>query len=104
MAVIDEAKEGMPSGLADWTDEYIGNLITEGVSVNRILARAWFAKASSVSEMVDISESGSSRNMSGIYRNAMDMARFWSDKADKEDDNGAEGNKSRSRTHRAVRV
>jgi len=104
MAVIDDIKEKMPSGLDSWTDEYILDLIGQNLTPNRILNRAWLAKASAASEMVDISESGSSRNMSTIYRNALEMAQYYGTLADKEDDTGSSGNKSRSRTHKAVRV
>ena len=104
MAVLDDVKENLPAGLDDWTDEYISGLIASGITKNRILNRAWLAKASSASEMVDISESGSSRNISSIYKNAMDMAEYWGRLADKEEDNGSAGGKARSRTHRAVRV
>lgn len=104
MATLSEVKESLPIGLSDWDDDKIEGMISEGLSIARILNRAWLAKASQTSEMVDISESGSSRSMSSIHQNALRMAEYWGSIADKEDDNGASGNKSRSRTHKARRV
>lgn len=104
MATLEEVKESLPAGLDEWDDAYITALINDGVSKNRILNRAWLAKAAKTSEMVDIAESGSSRSISTIYKNAKEMADYWGALADKEENTGAEGNKSRSRSHRAVRV
>lgn len=104
MATLDEVKEKMPSGLDDWDDEYIKGLIESGQSAARILNRAWLAKASKTAEIVDVSESGSSRSMSSIYRNAMEMAEYWGIKAEKDEEKTASGGFSRSRTHKAVRV
>lgn len=104
MALLDDVKELMPGDMPTWTDERINQLITEGLSKAKILAQAWNAKAALTAELVDISESGSTRAMSTIYKNAMEMAKYWSDLAVKEDDNSSAGGKARSRTHRAVRV
>ena len=104
MATLAEVQEKLPGGLDEWDSDKINGLLAEGLSSARILNRAWLAKAAATSEMVDVSESGSSRSMSGIHQNALRMAEYWGTIADKEDDQGATGNKSRSRTHRARRV
>ena len=104
MATLEEVKEKLPSGLDEWDDGYINRLVAEGLSSARILNRAWLAKAAATAEMVDIAESGSSRSMSTLYKNAMEMAEYWARIADKDEDRGDTGGLSRSRTHRAVRV
>ena len=104
MAILDEVKEKMPSGLDDWDDDYINKLALDGASAARILNRAWLAKAAKTAEMVDVAESGSSRSMSTIHKNAVDMAEYWGAIADREEHKDESGGVSRSRTHRAVRV
>ncbi|QXO13673.1 hypothetical protein SEA_DUMPTRUCK_17 [Gordonia phage DumpTruck] len=103
MALLDEVKANLPGDLPAWTDEAINALITEGQSKAKILASAWQEKATKLYALVDVAESGSSRNMSGVYKNAMELAKYWKDIADKEDDRAATG-RPRTRVHRAVRV
>ena len=104
MSLLDDVKELMPPGLEGWSDSRIQILIDEGNSKAKILSQAWNIQATKTSTLVDVSESGSTRSISTIHKNAVEMAKYWADQAAKEDDNSADGNKSRSRTHKAVRV
>lgn len=104
MALLDDVKELLPGDLPAWTDEKITTLINEGLSKAKILAQAWGSKAALTAELVDVSESGSTRSISTIYKNAMEMAKYWAELAAKEEDHSSAGGKSRSRSHKAVRV
>ncbi|WPH57966.1 hypothetical protein SEA_LUCKYLEO_17 [Gordonia phage LuckyLeo] len=103
MALIDEVKGNLPGDLPNWTDQYIEDLIAAGKTKARMLASAWEEKATKLYALVDVAESGSSRNMSGIYKNALELARYWKEIADKEEDRATVG-RPRSRVHKAVRV
>lgn len=60
-----------------WTDERIGELIEanrdseDAVNLKLVASDIWGIKASSFSKMVDITESGSSRKMGDLLKNAL---------------------------------
>ncbi len=80
-----------------YTDEYLSDLIDEAGSVNRAGARIWRSVATKYVTMVDITEGSSSRRLSTMYRQALDMANEL-DNAD--DDSG--GRKRRPATTRPI--
>lgn len=49
--------------------------------INTAAATVWEGKAASFANLVDVSESGSSRKMSGLYSNAVAMASYFRGKA-----------------------
>lgn len=88
-----------------WTDERIQSLGPAAVRADgtydlRAYASAvWEAKAAEAVEMVDVSESGSSRSMGQIHGHALKMAERYRAPADESDD-AARG---RTRTRKIVR-
>lgn len=61
-----------------YTDEALNALIDEqGGDINLVAAGIWEEKASQFTEMVDISEAGSSRKNSQLMKNATGMAAYY---------------------------
>lgn len=55
-------------------DTALSLVIDEEGSVNAAAARLWRGYAASLSGLVDVSESGSTRKMGSLYKNAMEVA------------------------------
>jgi hypothetical protein len=62
-----------------YTDEALEVLISTGESLNKIAGRIWRNKAASFAHLVTISEGGSTRAMSDLYKNALAMAKSYED-------------------------
>jgi hypothetical protein len=61
--------------------EYIDeNTTVDGIDYNGTAASIWEEKAGYYSALVDVSESGSSRKMSDLYKNALAMAKLYRQK------------------------
>ena len=45
--------------------------------LNAVAAQVWMLKASSAASLVDVSESGSSRKLSTLYTQALEMQKFY---------------------------
>ncbi len=59
-----------PDNVAPWTDETLGILIDGAQGdLNAAAYNVWAGKAAQVAHLVDISEGGSSRKMSDMYKN-----------------------------------
>lgn len=72
-----------PENTAPWDDQTLGDLIDENQNdLNVTAAAIWQEKASTYSEMVDISEAGSSRKNSQLMGNALKMAGYYSERAE----------------------
>lgn len=52
--------------------------------VNRVVSDLWSEKAAGYAGLVNVSESGSSRNMSDLHKNALEMAKHYGALADAE--------------------
>jgi hypothetical protein len=61
-----------------WTDDYLNGLIDGGLTLNKAAGSVWTIKAGRFSALVDVTESGSSRKMSDLHKNALAMARYYS--------------------------
>lgn len=57
-----------------WPDTELSALIDGSTSINKAIATVWRSIAAANSTLVDVSESGSSRSMSQISKNALSMA------------------------------
>lgn len=81
MATTEEIKEvrDLTDGAELFTDEQLGALIDSGLSVNAVAYRVWQSAAASYSKLVNVSESGSSRSMGDLYKNALAMAKSFKD-------------------------
>jgi hypothetical protein len=67
---VDESTETL------FSDDSISALV-DALGVNGASAAIWRQKAARFSAMVDVSEAGASRKMSGLYANALAMAREY---------------------------
>lgn len=66
-------------------------------SVDSVAARLWEEKASKAATMVNISESGSSRSMGDIHKNALNMAAYFKKKVQDAETPVDEGRFARTR-------
>lgn len=90
----------------DFPDEdgWAAILEREG-DVNLAAAYFWEVRAGRYHGLVNISESGSTRNMGDLYKNAIAMAAYFRSKArDDIQDPGEEDPRGRTRTGRIVRA
>lgn len=60
-----------------YTNEQIGAYIDEAGDLNLAASRIWREKAADYAEVVDITEAGSSRKNSALYKNAMEQAAYY---------------------------
>lgn len=93
---------GEPDDSNGWTDERIGKFIDGTKSLNLAAADIWGSKATSYSKMVDISESGSSRKMSGLLDNALKLQKSLRE-GEVAEDNDVDPTANRPRTRAIVR-
>ena len=80
-AMLGGAEKAEQNG---WTEEKIAALLDAGDSENSIAALYWEERYAATSELIDISESGSSRGLSAVTRNAANLAKLYRDRADAE--------------------
>lgn len=85
-------------------DAAITTLLDRPLTVTHAILEAYRAIAAKTMMMTDISESGSTRNMSVLNANARAMITYWQGIADKEDLNNEVELIPRFRSHRATRV
>jgi len=86
-----------PNNVEPYTDEMLSLLIDASLSVRSAAAEIWRNKASKVAHLVDISEGGSSRKMSDIYKNYLAIA-----SALENESAGESGTANRGSTTRAI--
>lgn len=81
MATSDEVKALralLGPAVGEYTDPQLSDMLdAAGGDVNVVAANLWSGYASSSATLVNISESGSSRSMGDIYKNAMAMAKYF---------------------------
>ena len=70
---------GEPDDSNGWTDEKLADIIDASSSLNDAASKVWVSKAGTYSSLVDVSESGSSRKLSDMHRNALTMAEYFKD-------------------------
>lgn len=106
LAEIEKVQAAL--GGADNADENgydankIEDLLDSGQTLNSIAARFWEERWSASSELIDISESGSSRGLSAVTKNARDLAALYRGRADSEV--GSDTPTRGIRSHRMTRV
>lgn len=64
-------------GSATYSDSDLDLLITEAASLNGAAAVIWGEKASTYAELVDITEAGSSRKNSDLFKNARTQYEYY---------------------------
>lgn len=64
---------------ATYTDAALSGILDSAPSVNSAAASIWTQKAAAAATLVNVSESGSSRSLGDIQRNALAMAKVFND-------------------------
>lgn len=72
--LIDEAEDRAP-----YDDISLSNRIDAAASSQALASEIWLEKAASYAALVNVTESGSSRSMSDLHKNALAMAKGFSD-------------------------
>ena len=62
-----------------YDDATLGAVIDGTLTLNAAAAQIWFLKAGQAATLVNVSESGSSRNLSDIMKNAQAMGKLYAD-------------------------
>lgn len=62
-----------------WDDESLSAIIDGTDSLNVAASQVWYLKAGKFANLVDVSESGSSRKLSDLMKNAQAMGKLYSD-------------------------
>lgn len=63
-----------PDDSNGWTDQKLSALLDAGATQNAIASEIWTSKAATFAGLVDVSESGSSRKLSDMHKQALAMA------------------------------
>lgn len=60
-----------------WTEEKIGMYIDLHTNLNKAAGNIWLVKAGSFAQMVNVSESGSSRSLGSLHANALALSKYY---------------------------
>lgn len=101
-ADVKEVKALLDGIEEPWDEAKIGQTLDAVGSVAKTMRAFWSAKVNATYQLLDISESGSSRSMSNIYRNAMEQRTYWDGKVAEDEVNAADPVKG-ARIHRITR-
>ena len=111
MADIDMVRDQLPPNalVLGWDDAKIQQVIDDAGSVSKAVLAFWRWRAGQTVNMIDVSESGSSRSLSTIHKHAMDMVKYWTDEVKREQDRADQllnefSGRRRARLHVAKRV
>lgn len=66
-----------PESGSEWSDTELAVIIDATATLNAAAAKVWYLKAAKYASMVDVSESGSSRKLGDLYKNAIAMAAYY---------------------------
>ncbi len=88
-----------------WDQTRITNVLDSGVSPVGAIRNFWQYRVAQTVNFVDVSESGSSRSLSTIHKNALSLLDYW-DKRLKDDEavDPEETTRGRIAFHKATRV
>jgi len=64
-------------GTTNLNDDQLGAILDAEGSIEGAAAAVWESKAASSATLVNVSESGSSRSLSDVHKNALAMAKYW---------------------------
>lgn len=73
-----------PDDVEPYTDAALGARIDAANSMQGLASTIWLEKAATYSTLVDVAESGSSRKLSDLHKNALAMAAWWNKQDDTE--------------------
>lgn len=60
-----------------WDDDRLGTIIDGTDTLEAAAAKVWYLKAGQAATLVDVSESGSSRKLSDLRKNATEMGNLY---------------------------
>ena len=103
--LIDQVKANLPEDASadNWDDTFIGSMLDSGLSVTKVTLAFWSSRVGKLSTVVDVTESGSSRQLSNLFNQAKQMYEIWLAKSNLED-NPVPTGRSRIRFHKMTRV
>lgn len=78
---VDLLKRLGSSAHEAYNDIQLGVMI-DNLTINGAAAQLWRETAAATTELVDVSESGSSRKMGDVHKNALAMAKYYQDQVD----------------------
>jgi hypothetical protein len=84
MANVDELQELRELGPDASLDDATLSALVDQLGVSGALAHLWARRASETASLVDVTESGSSRKLSGIHSQALGLAARYKALADEE--------------------
>ena len=84
----------------------IGAKLDAGLTIASIASSFWRYKAAATSELVSVSESGSTRDLGSLHKNAIAMMEYWDKQVEKERAiaDGEAPKRTRIRFHRTTRI
>lgn len=68
-------------GTDTYSDEALSALLAANPSLESVAAGIWQEKAANYAELVNVSESGSSRSLSDLHKNALRFAEYYTRQA-----------------------
>lgn len=93
------------ANILGWTETKITEQLDSGNSATKTVRNFWAYRVAQTHELVNISESGSSRSMEEIWRHALAMLQYWDGRVKAEDDEqGTLNPRQRIAFHTATRV
>lgn len=92
-------------GEDEWDNIKLAAMLDAGNTPAKVMSMYWHAQAAQSATYVDISESGSSRNLSTVYKNAIELAKYWDSRVEQEEQEETQPEtRQRITFHRARRV
>lgn len=79
-ASVDRVRQLLQADQDEFSDPLLGDILDSVAGdVNLATAEAWGIRAAGYSTLVNVSESGSTRNLGDLYRNAIAMKKHYLD-------------------------
>lgn len=103
-AQIAEVQDLLPSDQTEWDEAKITTYLDAGKSIPEVMTLFYEKRAANYSEAIDVNESGSVRSLSKLYDNAIRLAEYWRDRAQKDKDDAEKEENGRLRFNRITRV
>lgn len=102
---IDAVKVNLPADAGEdgFDDVFIGSLLDGGISNTKITLSFWAARVGKLSTVVDVTENGSSRQLSNLFNQAKTAYDLWFER-NRLEDNPPPVTRSNIRFHTATRV
>jgi hypothetical protein len=85
---IQDVLDDLPDNASDygWDEQRINDELDSGVAGDALFLKFWRKVSTATVGLVDMSESGSSRSLSQLHKQAADMAKMYQERIDKEEE------------------